>query len=193
MTDTSKYIFLESQKYFNKNKNKNFLNYSTNIPIVNTISNIEVGLNIIIQKFMNELNKYEYYGIVKIFSPKITIGDSCENYSLFYHRVQLKKFSIEYIENFLLEFKNLLKTLKFDKLYGKFESNMIINTDKIGLDLFGLEYSTCNDCSVCFEKTYTKTACNHSLCIECWSKMKNDKCPICRTYLEIDEDEYMQE
>jgi hypothetical protein len=45
------------------------------------------------------------------------------------------------------------------------------------------------ECSVCYEKTRTKTKCNHSLCNRCWSKIEEVKdedgdlttpCPICR-------------
>jgi wyosine [tRNA(Phe)-imidazoG37] synthetase (radical SAM superfamily) len=54
------------------------------------------------------------------------------------------------------------------------------------------------NCSVCAEFTETKTACNHSLCIYCWDKIKKSKktgvkpCPICRKAMEYkhrDEDE----
>lgn len=43
-----------------------------------------------------------------------------------------------------------------------------------------------NDCSVCLEKTKTKTTCKHSLCLECFqsivvnSDCEGKKCPICR-------------
>jgi len=45
------------------------------------------------------------------------------------------------------------------------------------------------ECSVCYEKTKTKTKCNHSLCNRCWSKIQHisdedgdltTPCPICR-------------
>jgi hypothetical protein len=42
-------------------------------------------------------------------------------------------------------------------------------------------------CSVCYEKTDTKTPCGHPLCNRCWSKLKiggeyenETSCPICR-------------
>ena len=45
-----------------------------------------------------------------------------------------------------------------------------------------------NTCCVCYEKTNTKTLCEHSLCNRCWSKIeinndedeKNIPCPLCR-------------
>jgi hypothetical protein len=39
------------------------------------------------------------------------------------------------------------------------------------------------DCCVCFEtKTYLifKTICNHTICLECFLKLKKIKCPMCR-------------
>lgn len=57
------------------------------------------------------------------------------------------------------------------------------------VDLFGviempnLVVENC-ECSVCYEKTYVKTDCDHSLCYRCWSKVKKVEglvpCPICR-------------
>ena len=49
---------------------------------------------------------------------------------------------------------------------------------------------THGDCVVCFEKTQTKTTCNHCVCIMCCSKVKtNDDyvkpCPICREPLYV--------
>jgi hypothetical protein len=47
----------------------------------------------------------------------------------------------------------------------------------------------CQECCVCYEKTKTLTACNHTVCVCCWDKLEvveNDemmlvrKCPICR-------------
>ena len=51
----------------------------------------------------------------------------------------------------------------------------------------------CQECSVCYEKTKTFTACKHSLCICCWDKLAEvlddeiwvRKCPICRETLFI--------
>jgi hypothetical protein len=45
------------------------------------------------------------------------------------------------------------------------------------IDLFGID--NC-DCAVCYEKTYVKTDCDHSLCYRCWSKLKKADCPLCR-------------
>lgn len=40
------------------------------------------------------------------------------------------------------------------------------------------------ECVVCYEKTQTKTDCEHSLCYRCWSKLKEVDgalpCPMCR-------------
>lgn len=59
---------------------------------------------------------------------------------------------------------------------------IIVPKDNIDEELNGM-YLLGEECSVCFEKTITKTPCNHSLCIHCWNKIGNRNyllCPICR-------------
>lgn len=57
--------------------------------------------------------------------------------------------------------------------------------DAIIIDLIGtieipnVVIDSC-DCAVCYEKTYVKTNCDHSLCYRCWSKLKKADCPMCR-------------
>jgi hypothetical protein len=45
--------------------------------------------------------------------------------------------------------------------------------------------SCMQECSVCYEKTNTKTPCKHCLCNRCWSNIEKDcdgeiPCPLCR-------------
>lgn len=86
-----------------------------------------------------------------------------------------------------------------------YEGNLIANKSKRDIarekvDAIFRNYNcdnikkSCSDeCCVCYNKTKTKTACKHSLCIRCWSKMYKDidddsddeggaclKCPMCR-------------
>ena len=58
----------------------------------------------------------------------------------------------------------------------------VYNENDIDEELDG-KYLMGEDCSVCFEKTLTKTPCKHFLCLHCWSKLGNQHyilCPICR-------------
>jgi len=65
----------------------------------------------------------------------------------------------------------ILKTLKFDKMTGKFTTS---------LPYFVPELSSADECCVCMEKTKTKTNCGHTLCAECWHNLREDTCPMCR-------------
>ena len=52
------------------------------------------------------------------------------------------------------------------------------------LDIPNIETNCGKDCIVCYEKTQTKTKCEHVLCYRCWSKLKKVDgrvpCPFCR-------------
>lgn len=81
-----------------------------------------------------------------------------------------------------------MPNLKLNKIFGKFilnkkDGNKTIEINNIGEDIFGFTYSNYKECSVCYSMTYSETSCNHHLCIDCWSKIKNDLCPICRNTL----------
>lgn len=54
----------------------------------------------------------------------------------------------------------------------------------------------CEECSVCMEKTITKTPCGHTLCLNCWSSLNKLVCPLCREsikYFDKYEEEYEEE
>ena len=70
------------------------------------------------------------------------------------------------------------------KLYV--QTNNIIDEELSGNYLLGEE------CSVCMEKTVTKTTCNHYLCICCWNKLGHKKilCPICRKQITSRQDAF---
>lgn len=53
--------------------------------------------------------------------------------------------------------------------------------DTIDCEYIDCEYIDCGECCICYDKTFTKTSCNHFLCVECWTKIKNTtECPYCR-------------
>ena len=82
-----------------------------------------------------------------------------------------------------------LQKIKFNNFTGKFTEHKI--NEKI-YDVFKLCNVTIEEgeeCSVCFEKTLTKTNCKHSVCYRCIEKLPityhdddcpNISCPICR-------------
>jgi len=40
-----------------------------------------------------------------------------------------------------------------------------------------------DECIVCYEPTISRTKCNHLLCLECQSLLRDNLCPICRKNL----------
>ena len=84
---------------------------------------------------------------------------------------------------------------------GKF---YVQNKNTIDEELGG-NYLLGEECTVCMEKTMTKTSCHHYLCICCWNKLGHQNvllCPICRKqitptfdafFIENDMDSYESE
>jgi len=49
----------------------------------------------------------------------------------------------------------------------------------------------CDDCCICFEESFTKTTCNHSICYSCSTDLYENtngapNCPLCRRQLELE-------
>jgi hypothetical protein len=73
----------------------------------------------------------------------------------------------------ILEMIRILKTVRFDKLTGKF-----LKEDDKPFTVACL--SSAEDCPICYEKTETMTDCGHYLCIPCWLELNKSACPLCR-------------
>ena len=189
MSKTSDYLYKEAQKHFIDNYNtKNTICYSVSINILNTILNFPVLCVYTISRIENENSEDEinYYSIITIYSKEIYKIEKQEYYKLFEYTKKLEKFTSEKINQFLLEFKkHILPNLNVDKLNGEFEIIDVINIKNLGLDIFSLDNCICNECMICLENTNTITYCNHSLCIECWNKLNDKICPMCKTNLFI--------
>ena len=76
----------------------------------------------------------------------------------------------------------LIRDTQYVSLRAAFEDVFSsIECDTVKVDKTG-------ECCVCYEKTDTKTPCEHSLCNRCWSKIEKDEkdeaaptpCPLCR-------------
>ncbi len=187
MSSTSNYIYKESLKEFGNIKsccNSYQDIYKTRLQTINKLNGMDINCEFIINKVKKNSKKNEYLIGIWIDSKKVWIKNDYHN--MFNHREKLPKYSSEKINDFLLKFKNdILPNLKLDKVFGKFtliglDGKKNISEENVGIDIFGLEYSNCNECSVCYESTYTLTHCNHPLCIECWNKLKIQSCPMCR-------------
>lgn len=190
---SSEYIFKESQKMFDlSDKYLHADIYEIELPTINKINNMDIICNLSINKFSakNKKNKKKNNYSIEfcIESKKISYCDG-NNYILYEFEEKLHPFNSTSINKFLLKIKNdILPKIKLDKVFGKFihtndNKEKIINNDNVGEDIFGFEYSNYSQCSVCYENTFTCTACTHPLCVECWNKITNDSCPICRNLL----------
>jgi hypothetical protein len=69
-----------------------------------------------------------------------------------------------------------LNHLKFNKLIGKFQYNIIPDFGNV-LSNTTFKYK---ECCVCLENTTTKLKCDHYICYECKSQLQKNKCPMCR-------------
>lgn len=92
-------------------------------------------------------------------------------------------------DEFLNTFKGIINGLYFDRVKGaindeeqdttKFFQEIITNPN--------ISFATVDNCTVCIEPTKTKSLCDHTLCLVCWSKIKSEtnekSCPICREIL----------
>ena len=123
-------------------------------------------------------------------------GDELENPTI-YFKAKYNKDGIT--KDDILEFsQNLLDELPKLQL-GLYGVLMVIDKEYISIqsaleDIFTtiesetFKVSKTGTCSVCYEKTYTKTPCGHLLCNRCWSKIEKNggtdhdeiPCPLCR-------------
>jgi len=114
---------------------------------------------------------------------ELLINDDDENIDLLHKSVNGKNFLevATKIVNIINDYKyNSLKSTYCDQS-DKFNFvNLILNE----LELFPDIFSKVDNCCVCFSKTFTKTHCNHHLCIMCWelilSQTIKSGCPLCR-------------
>lgn len=107
------------------------------------------------------------------------------------------------LEDNIKHLSDNLENIIFDKKYG----HLILTTDRKAMMKYELQKMTPtvfkhlkiiqkrkeeNVCSVCLEETVTTTPCEHHLCYDCWSKLEQKCCPLCRGDIEYEdrEDDY---
>lgn len=198
MKSTTIIIFNKANEFFSSPVSicscgdcENYVEFKLNIPVIKKMLNFDVESNIAIEKKKISENKYTHIFKLEIITKKLKINNS-DYYKLFSYEKKISNLTIKNTYKFVNLIKDILPKLIFSKLTGLFEfdinkNNKLINfsdseTNLIsGLDAFGTEYSNCGECCVCYDKTFTKTSCNHFLCVECWTKINNPSiCPYCR-------------
>ena len=175
-------------KYFKENCYSSIL-----IEPIKKIDGIQIRIHIYIS------NIYDYIG--QRTSTKLGINVSLspheyinpENYDVI-QNIYLKGCDLNdenifknYIYNILFYTKVIIKDFKFHPMLCYLNHiddipNILEIKDAI-LQLFGDSI----ECSVCLEKTITKTICNHGLCQICYSNLITKSCPMCRQVLLTDE------
>lgn len=89
-------------------------------------------------------------------------------------------------DEFINAFKKIVNSLRYNNKTGKIEDGEE-NDNQFFRDLISnsnISFREEDQCCVCEEKTKTRTPCDHTLCLICWSKIKpvedEKPCPICR-------------
>lgn len=181
--DSATYIYNESIKEFEKcSQNDCCLCYTTDLSPVKIICKIPVHAEI---KFIKYVGEQEYKMILLIEACDIWQSykdDDLEKHNMFTYSTESKIFNISVVKNFLIEIQSVIRSLEFNKLLGIFMIKGKVNPEYLCFDIFGDEFINSADCCVCLDKTSTFTDCNHPLCVECWSYLKSDDCPICRNH-----------
>ena len=164
--DTIQIIYKKLRRFFLTKSN---VKYNIRIKLLSKIKEFFVRTYFQIEKIKIK-NKINWKLSFKILNKKLFFNDGTYH-TLFEFEKKYVELSPDNIKNFIEIVKNLITNIKFNKLSGFFESENS-NTD----------YSNVGDCCICYDKTMTKTTCNHHMCIECWCNITNkNECPYCRT------------
>jgi len=147
---------------------------------IETLNNLPVTVKISITP-----NLYNYLFFIDVDCHEIIIDDEpLHLLDKFFYEIS-KENPVIAVDEFLDKFKNIINSLRFDKVKGiiddeqeqdtKFFQELITNSN--------ISFAIVENCSVCIEPTKTKTNCSHHLCYICWSKLKQKNCPMCREVL----------
>jgi len=130
-----------------------------------------------------------------------TVGDDDSLYYKVYEREGTALSENDFITYIVNQTLVALKTIKIDKLNGNFTTSapspQVVKTDAMWT-AFCQEFKdeehmvlSMNECCVCFTVTKTMTNCEHTVCLDCISKLRTEAvagehninqkiCPMCR-------------
>lgn len=145
---------------------------------------------VIICQYITQSEEYHVFLDIRsknIFYDNDNSGETIRLYSE--EIINIRECNIDVIYQIIVKIFDTIRNLTFSKLTGKFIKNNssiipILNIDYDYVLSLNLPNVTLNihNCFVCKELTKTKTPCNHSLCIECWSNLniaEYPECPLC--------------
>lgn len=185
MKETSLKLYNITNRFFNPKKSKYFCHkndFSILIPVIKKICGFYVKTTLNIKKQYNDNKKNEEFVFMFYISSKKVKINKMEYYKFFWLSKKYTELNLNNINNFLHQIKIILNTIKYNRLIGIFESDELKNIENI-LYLNRINKKNINpcECCICYEKTICTTKCNHYLCLECWSKLKKNDCPYCRS------------
>jgi hypothetical protein len=97
-----------------------------------------------------------------------------------YHMGLLCGKACDTFDEFLILMTTELPKFKFDKHIAQFRKpekrfDTLIRMHDVKLDG--------EICCVCHDLTISKTCCKHHMCLQCWSQLSTQSCPVCRKCL----------
>jgi hypothetical protein len=189
--DVRKDIILEAKRIFSTiPNNTESVNTSFYIDNVRNISDIQIDIEVYYMKYEYNDCIYIKAGFNVYLKNSINYIMQCMNF-FNSNVVTNDSININYIYNILFYVHVFVNEFKFDSLFDHFYHKNDIELMKTmrlrSIRLFGNPDS---ECCVCIEKCITLTECGHILCNKCFSKLSIKICPMCRTALDNEEQNY---
>lgn len=141
----------------------------TDLNFIKKIDNIDVYVRIYVSSDSINLKIFRNNFRFKIFERNLLYFNTYDEYECGYIK-NIIKLSLMDWDKCIYD----ILELKYNKTTDSLNDFEI--TDKI-LKQLGHDV---NDCCVCYDNTIKKTKCGHHLCYDCFYKLKNKNCPMCR-------------
>lgn len=151
--------------------------------VIDSIEKIcEVPVNVEVNIYKNRILLWIKSSVIDHWC--LDCGEETHTEVLFHENIINKEIELADILMCFIKINKIIKTFKFDKVYGRFTRFGIphkITHFNIFKDNKNISTSA-DKCAVCLEYTKTETGCGHKICIVCFGELLNKKmpCPICR-------------
>ncbi len=109
-----------------------------------------------------------------------SVINSCIYKDLFYTRIDTNLIDVITVLQNMITKDGFIYSKMLDKIFSTKEiKNEVENRHKGKNIFFKIETTIC---SVCLEDCILESKCKHIICRECFIKIKDRKCPVCRQY-----------